>query len=90
MIPSQHSRALKIICRKAEETEVVWAVTGSLGFALHGMEIEVGDIDLQTDAAGAYEIESAFSGNVIRGVKLSVSEKGCFRTTCVSLNGIRQ
>ena len=39
------------------------------------MEVEVDDIDLQTDSAGAYVIENAFSGNVVRKVQPSVSGK---------------
>ena len=75
MISSRHWRALKIICNKLQETEVVWAVIGSLGFALQGMKIAVNDIDLQTEASGAYDIEKAFPGNVVRGVKPSVRKR---------------
>ena len=75
MIFSQHSRILKTIHDRLEDTEIVWAITGSLGFALQGMEVEANDIDLQTDAAGAYGIERAFSRNVVCGVRFSVSEK---------------
>jgi hypothetical protein len=34
-----------------------WAVTGSLGMVLNGMEMTIHDIDLQTDKDGAFEIE---------------------------------
>ena len=68
-------RALKIICGTLQNTEVVWAITGSLGLALRGMEFEVNDIDLQTDAAGAYGIQNAFSGSIVRQVRLSMSEE---------------
>ena len=75
MISSDHSRALKIIYRRLRETEIVWAITGSLGFALQGMETKVNDIDLQTDSVGAYGIENAVPESVVRKVQLSVSEK---------------
>ena len=75
MIDPHHSRALKIIYRRLRETEIVWAITGSLGFALQGMETKVNDIDLQTDSVGAYGIENAFPESVVRKVQLSVSEK---------------
>jgi hypothetical protein len=35
-----------------------WVITGSLGMALQGMDIDVHDIDIQTNKEGAYEIES--------------------------------
>ena len=75
MISLNHSRALKTIFSTLQNTEVVWALTGSLGFALRGMELEVNDIDLQTDAPGAYGIENAFSGSIVRQVRLSMSEE---------------
>ncbi|MCY3761886.1 MAG: hypothetical protein OXH50_11605 [Gemmatimonadetes bacterium] len=75
MMSPNHSRALKVIYGKLRNTEIVWAITGSLGFALHGMETKANDIDLQTDAAGAYGIENALTEWVVRKVRLSVSEK---------------
>lgn len=75
MISPNHSRALKIIYYKLQETEVVWAITGSLGFALQGVETKVNDIDLQTDAAGAYGIQNAFAERVVRKVRLPCPRK---------------
>ena len=75
MISAQQKRALKIIHDGLQETKIIWAITGSLGFALHGMKLEVNDIDLQTDASGAYEIENTFAKHVVRQVKFSVSDK---------------
>ena len=89
MISSRHWRALKIICNKLQETEVVWAVIGSLGFALQGMKIAVNDIDLQTEASGAYDIEKAFPGNVVRGVQLFVSEKIASHWGELEIDGVK-
>lgn len=75
MISAQQKRALKIIHDGLQETKIIWAITGSLGFVLHGMKLEVNDIDLQTDASGAYEIENTFATHVVRQVKFSVSDK---------------
>ena len=75
IISPQQQRALKIIHDGLQGTGVVWAITGSLGFVLHGMKLKVNDIDLQTDASGAYEIENTFAENVVRKVKFSVSDK---------------
>ena len=46
------------------EMSVLWVVTGSLGMALQGMPVTVHDIDLQTDAAGAYKIAHIFAGHI--------------------------
>lgn len=53
---------------------ITWTITGSLGFALHGMDVGINDIDLQTDEDGVYRIEDAFRSNVIRKVAFSEAE----------------
>jgi hypothetical protein len=56
-------------------TDINWAVTGSLCFALQGVPMpEVHDIDLQSDAAGAYDIERLFAEYVSRKVELSSTQ----------------
>lgn len=60
---------------RLNNAKIIWAVTGSLGFALHGMPVEVHDIDIQTDKIGAYDIENLFKEYVIENVKFSSSEK---------------
>lgn len=51
-----------------------WVITGSFGMALQGMDIEVHDIDLQTNRAGAYEIERMFCTDMKESVQFSTSE----------------
>lgn len=75
MITEQQKQTLTIIHDRLLETKIVWAITGSLGFALHGMQLNVNDIDLQTDENGAYEIEKNLKEYVVRKVRFSVSEK---------------
>ncbi len=75
MIPRQYLTALEIIHERLENSAAEWVVTGSLGMALQGMEIEVHDIDLQTDEAGAYEIEKRLSEYVTQPVRFVSSER---------------
>ena len=75
MISTQHARALKTIHDRLRKIESVWAITGSLSFVLQGMEIEVNDINLQTDAAGVYDIEKVFAENIVRSLRFSRSDK---------------
>jgi hypothetical protein len=75
MIKSSLIKVLHKIHNKLNINEVNWAVTGSLGLALHGMDIEVHDIDIQTDKSGAYEIEHRFLSYVVRNIEFSSSEK---------------
>ncbi len=74
MITVRHQKAIQTIYETLKDLDITWVITGSLGFALHGMEVEINDIDLQTDKDGAYRIEGAFRSNVIRKVKFSEAQ----------------
>jgi hypothetical protein len=89
MIDRRYLDALRKICVHLDGSPVVWAVTGSLGMALQGMSMEVHDIDIQTDRAGAYEIEMRLSSLVSKKVAFSEAAniRSHFGELCV--NGIR-
>ena len=75
MIDPIYFNVLRQIHARLSNTDVNWAVTGSLGFALWGVPVQPNDIDIQTDKSGAYEIESLFADMVIRQVKFSSTER---------------
>ncbi len=60
MIPSRHRQTVRIVHDRLQDAHVDWAITGSLGLALHGIDVQVNDIDIQTDESGAYRIEQAY------------------------------
>ena len=69
-VSTKHLDALRIICELLRPAAATWVLTGSLGLALQGVETEVRDIDVQTDAAGALELERLLAGYVVRSVAL--------------------
>ena len=72
MINPAFLTVLRKLYARLDGTNTNWAVTGSLCFALQGVPMpEVHDIDLQSDAAGAYDIERLFAENVTRKVQFS-------------------
>lgn len=74
MINPAFLEVLRTLYARLAGTDVNWAVTGSLCFALQGVPMpEVHDIDLQSDAAGAYDIERLFADYVSRKVELSAA-----------------
>ena len=73
MISTSHLVSLRIIYDKLIKLRLDWSITGSLGFALHGMDVPVNDIDIQTDADSAYKIEDALLEYVVKEVKFSES-----------------
>ena len=74
MIATPYLDALRVIVQRLEGQAIDWAVTGSCGFALQGLDVEVHDIDLQTDAAGAYAIERALADKSRRKVAHSAAK----------------
>ncbi len=57
-IPERFLPPLRIITERLEGSAVDWVITGSLGWALHGIPLEIHDIDLQTDQPGAERMDA--------------------------------
>src|SRR4030042_2753905 len=74
-IPRQHIRALRTIQEALADGDANWVVTGSTAFALRGMPVNPEDIDIQTDRAGAYEIERRLRRFVVKPVAFSAAER---------------
>ncbi len=89
MIDPVYLNILRQIHARLSNTDVNWVVTGSLGFALQGVPVQPNDIDLQTDKAGAYAIESLFSEVVTRRVKFSATERIKSHFGALQIDGIQ-
>jgi hypothetical protein len=63
------------LCHGLADLPDAWAITGSLGFALQGAEVQVHDVDLQTNQAGAFEIARRFAEFSVRPVAFSQAER---------------
>jgi hypothetical protein len=74
-VDSTYLDVLRKIYTQLKDTNVNWVVTGSLSFALQGIPVTPHDIDIQTDQAGAYEIERCFSEYAVRNVVFSSTGK---------------
>ncbi|MBN1440298.1 MAG: hypothetical protein JW929_12900 [Anaerolineales bacterium] len=89
-VDPKFSAVLRILYPPLQKKPVpIWAITGSLGFALQGMQVEVHDVDLQTDRAGAYEIERRFSSYVVRPAAFSGTERIRSHFGALEINGIK-
>lgn len=56
-LPEQHAQVLLLLIEKIPPAELPWALTGSAGLRLQGVDISVNDLDLQTDALTIYVLE---------------------------------
>jgi len=71
----EHAGVLRKLHARLSRAGVRWAIGGSLGMALQGVDVDARDIDLVTDAAGAYAIERLFSDSMESPVRLSATER---------------
>ena len=56
------------------DIDVPWAITGSLAHRLHGVPVDVHDIDVLTDKTGAYKIAALFPSELVRQVQFRSTE----------------
>lgn len=56
-LPERHAQVLSFLIGMINPTENLWALTGSAGLRLQGIDISVNDLDLQTDAKTIYLLE---------------------------------
>ncbi|PSR35306.1 MAG: hypothetical protein C7B46_01155 [Sulfobacillus benefaciens] len=68
-------KALHQIRHALSESNVVWAITGSTAFAIRGLDTVAHDIDLQTDATGAYTIQRLLAPYMVWPVRYRISPK---------------
>ncbi len=73
-IDSAHLAVLRALGERLDTLPCDWAITGSLGLALRGIDIAVRDVDVRTDRDGARAIAHAFAAAVERPVAFTESE----------------
>jgi hypothetical protein len=88
-LPPSFLAVLRVLYRRLSDADINWAVTGSLGFALQGVPSEPADIDIQTDKAGAYEIERLFPRSVVKPVAFSSAERIRSHYGAMVIDGVR-
>jgi hypothetical protein len=65
---------LRQIARRLDEAGVAYKVVGGAAAALHGVPLPVNDLDIETDAEGAYRFQSLFADHVVEPVALRENE----------------
>ena len=74
-LDERYISALYLIHDRIAGASLNWALTGSVAFALRGLDFPPpGDIDIQSDNAGAYEIERRLAAYSVRPVRFSEAE----------------
>jgi hypothetical protein len=60
-LPEQHTAVLTFLLKEIPPAKYPWTLTGSAGLRLHGLDISVNDLDLQTDASTIFLLEKKLS-----------------------------
>lgn len=68
-LTKSHRAALHYLASVLAEIEAPWVITGSTAFALRGMPVAPADLDVQTDAAGAYAIQRVLAPYMVWPVR---------------------
>lgn len=69
-LPVPHIRALTALLKLIPPDEFLWALTGSAGLRLQGVDMPVHDLDIQTDEKTVYLIEQRLAGSMKTAVQL--------------------
>ena len=89
MIELRYINSLRKICLRLKKVKNPWVVSGSLSMALQGMNIDVHDIDIQTNQYGAYEIESCLVEYIVEPVRFSTSERIRSHYGILEIDGVK-
>lgn len=89
MLAPKYHAVLRIIHSHLRGRDLSWALTGSCGFALQGVPVEVHDIDIQTDERGAYAIARLLADYVMRPVAFSRAERIQSHFGVLAVEGVR-
>lgn len=89
MMEARYFEVLHIILSRLKHLTHPWAVTGSLGLVIQGVEVDVHDIDLQSTKEGAFVIERALEEYVVHPVEYLESKKIRSFFGELGINGIK-
>jgi hypothetical protein len=88
-LPEQHAQVLLLLIEKIPPAELPWALTGSAGLRLQGVDISVNDLDLQTDAQTIYVLEQKLAEFIKTPVHVWESEHTLSHHGQAEINGLQ-
>jgi hypothetical protein len=88
-LPEQHADVLSFLVERIPPAEKLWALTGSAGLRLQGVDISVHDLDLQTDAETIYLLEKKLAEFMKVPVHLWESEHTLSYHGQAEINGLQ-
>ena len=88
-LPKEHAEVLRLLIEKIPPANLPWALTGSAGLRLQGVDIPVNDLDLQTDALTIYILEQKLAKFMKTPVHVWESEHTISHHGQAEINGLQ-
>lgn len=88
-LPTQHADVLSLLVEKVPPAENLWALTGSAGLRLQGVDLSVNDLDLQTDSKTVFLLEKELAEFMKVPVHLWESEHTLSYHGQAEINGLQ-
>jgi hypothetical protein len=88
-LPRQHTNVLSLLVERIPPSEYLWALTGSAGLRLQGVDLSVNDLDLQTDGKTIFRLEKQLAEFVKTPVHFWKSEHTLSYHGQAEINGLQ-
>lgn len=88
-LPEQQTEVLSFLVERVSPAEYLWALTGSAGLRLQGVDTPVNDLDLQTDARMVFLLEKTLAEFMKIPVRLWESEHTLSYHGQAEINGLQ-
>lgn len=88
-LPDQHTNVLSFLMERIHPTQYLWALTGSAGLRLQGVDVPVGDLDLQTDGKTIFRLEKRLAEFMKTAVHFWKSEHTLSYHGQAEINGLQ-
>jgi hypothetical protein len=88
-LPEQHTNILSLLVARIPPTEYSWALTGSAGLRLQGVDGPVHDLDLQTDGKTIFRLEKQLAEFMKTAVHFWKSEHTLSYHGQAEINGLQ-
>jgi len=87
-LPSAHGAALRQFINTISPKDINWVLTGSAGLRLQGVDVTVGDLEVESDKLGMKQILERFEVNIRERPYLKETNVMLSYFTVIEVNGV--
>ncbi len=87
--PKSHKKALETLAKLLNQSNITWILTGSTNLVMQGIDIEIGDIDIQVDSNQIAQLNTILSIFIVKPVSFSEGERFRSKYGVFQIEGIQ-